>query len=337
MDFESACRHFLEDVLLLEPGERCLVYAEANVASAAGRLQREATAHGFPTDLIQLHEPVDLPRWVAQLEAALVPGRYRVVCEMTERYLYQTSAWGSAIRAGARVYGLGAMDEVAFIRCIGEVNHEGLHRFGLALQCIMEAARRVQIQAPGGTDLIMRMNGHGRPARLVTRLLRREPSRVWPPSGWLRTDPSATFVGGQLAFRGRPSSISGTVVVDGYLSPPLEVGPLEDPVVLTVHQGRVTDIAGCPISAPLLEGWLQGDEKQVKHFCIGFNPGAQLNGTLMEAERAFGHLTIGIGQFPQHTDGVIRGARLVVDGETVMEHNQFSHPDLRAPAQALHR
>lgn len=338
MDFDAACRVFLADVLLLEPGERLLLYAEeGESSSAAAHLQLSAKAQGVPTDLLLLPGSEDLPHWIKLLDDAIAQGSYRAVCEMSRHYFYPTPVWGRAIRAGARVYGLGPMDEAAFIRCVGEVDHQGLHQFGLALQRIMHAARMVRIQSPAGTDLVVKMNGKGLWPRLLTRFGRREASKVWPPSGLLSNTPSATFVGGQLAFLGRPATISGTAVIDGYLSPPFEIGRLENPVIMTIEAGRVSGITGCPTAVPLLEDWLRDDEKQVMHFCIGFNPGAGLTGALMEAERAYGHITIGIGQYPQHTDGVIEGARLVVNGQTVMEHNYFPHPDLLAPARALRR
>jgi leucyl aminopeptidase (aminopeptidase T) len=153
----------------------------------------------------------------------------------------------------------------------------------------------------------------------------------------LKERASATFMGGQVAFLGVPGTIEGTAVIDGYLSPPEEIGPLENPIVLKMSKGRVVNIDGCPSKSLILSKWLDGKEKGIEHFCIGFNPGARLSGNIVEAERAFGHIVIGLGKYPFHTDGIIKNPQLILDNKVILKNNTFIHDDLFLPSQNLFR
>ena len=105
--------------------------------------------------------------------------------------------------------------------------------------------------------------------------------------------------------------------------------------MLEIERGQVVEIGGDPATSGLLRNWLSGKEKAVEHFCIGFNPGARLNNNLVEAERAFGHINIGFGTYPYHTDGVIVKPRLTIDGDVLMENNTFIDGRIASLAAAL--
>lgn len=142
---------------------------------------------------------------------------------------------------------------------------------------------------------------------------------------------------GQVAFQGIPATIEGKVVIDGYLWPPDEIGLIVDPIVLRIRKGYVTNIEGCPSKALILSNWLEGKEKRVMHFCIGFHPGAQLSGKLVEAERTFGNIVIGIGKYPFHTDGIIKNPTLKLNDAVILQNGTFVHDKLSVLEQELFR
>jgi leucyl aminopeptidase (aminopeptidase T) len=129
--------------------------------------------------------------------------------------------------------------------------------------------------------------------------------------------------------------MNGTLVIDGYLWPPHTVGPLQESITIEVAAGSIQAIGGASADSAALINWLRGQSPRVEHFCIGYNPGAALGGSLMEAERAFGHLNVGVGRYPRHADGVMKMPRVTLDGEVLMERGTFTHPSLVELARAL--
>jgi hypothetical protein len=163
-------------------------------------------------------------------------------------------------------------------------------------------------------------------------------SMILVPTGiLLKKRPSATFMGGQLTFNGIPSTIEGTVVIDGFLWPPEEIGLINKPIILRIKKGVVTDIEGNHPQALTLTKFLENRDKGVKHLCIGFNPGCTFNGDLIEAERVFGCINIGIGKYPFHVDGVSRSPSMIADGATVLKNNSFTHETLSSFDQRFPR
>ncbi|MFT6891959.1 MAG: 2,5-dihydroxypyridine 5,6-dioxygenase [Halioglobus sp.] len=109
---------------------------------------------------------------------------------------------------------------------------------------------------------------------------------------------------------------------------PSDIGLLTEPIILHIEHGRVMHIGGDPVKSETLNKWLLGQEKSIEHFCLGFNPGARISDNLVEAERAYGQLNIGLGKYPFHTDGVIRNPRLTINGNILMNNNAFVHKKL---------
>jgi leucyl aminopeptidase (aminopeptidase T) len=260
-----------------------------------------------------------------------------------------TPAWKVARERGARLFSLAGLDAASFVRCVGAVNHRRIFEFGVALRRLIERADTVTVSAANGTDIRMQLGPwRGRRHRIVApvqrrlsqaarRLARRaglqglaerlrtRPPRafVLDPSGALDAKTRATFLGGQLSFRGIPETIEGTAVIDGFLWPPDEIGQVDEPVVVKFARGRLIDIAGCPIASKILARRFGAETIYVEHFCVGFNPGATFGGRILEAERVFGSMTIGMGQGVLHTDGVIKSPNLIVDRDVVEENGRF--------------
>lgn len=335
-EIENACLAFLHDVLLLGKGDSLLIYIDsAPEEVVAGDIQAYAKSIGIEAEIFQLQGFSGLTEMIDALCKKISAGNYDAVCELSDRYFYPTRVWGQAVQKGCRVYALGPMDRSAFVRCIGEVNHEKLAEFGMTLYRLVTKARRVQLESTSGTRISLRMNTSSLTGRILSRMKLTAMSQVWQPTGTLSQGGSATFLGGQLSFLGIPDTIEGTAVVDGYMWPPDEVGHLEEPIILEIEQGHVVRISGSPVKSRILNEWLEGKEKAIEHFCIGFNPGAWISSNLAEAERAYGHITIGLGKYPFHTDGVIKNPKLIINGSVLMENNSFVDEELSALANNL--
>ena len=262
-----------------------------------------------------------------QLTDRIGQGSFHVICELSERSFYQTPVWGVARHRGARLYSLAGLDTSAFVRCVGRVNHRRMFQFGLALRGVLQRSRHLRILTQNGTDI--RMRWEQRPLhRLVARLLRQPRGYIAQPSGLLDPRWPMTYLGGQLTFQGIPETIEGTAVIDGRLWTPEGLGLLEQPLSVAIERGRVVEIAGCPATSQLLKRWFQGQTIRVEHFCMGFHPGARLSGKMLEAERAFGCITVGMGRHALHTDGVIRCPSIEADQNLIEAHGSFVSEEL---------
>ena len=139
------------------------------------------------------------------------------------------------------------------------------------------------------------------------------------------------------------------MVFDGSLWPPEELGLLKMPMVFEIEEGEVKNIKG-DNEAKVLEKWLRSFDDpnmfKIAHFSYGFNPGARLSGTILEDERIFGCVEMGIGsQRPRfkgtvgsakaHTDGVMLNPTVILDGEVIEKEGKFIHPKLAKIADVL--
>jgi len=349
MNLHTACCDFLQQVLLMEEGESVLIYTDSGSdPNLVVALQKSANSLGMRADHLSLEGFPDLTGQIQMLRDKIESGDFQVLCELSEQYFYPSGIWEDAVRKGFRVYSMGPLDAASFLRCIGLVNQDKLMEFGDLLEQVISQARQIHVSTSAGTNLLCRMQPVGVFEKLLSsvkqgglsdRVLAKiglsQRSIVWSPSGLLKKSSGATFLGGQLAFRAIPHTLRGTAAIDGYQWPPTDLGKLEEPLVLQIKHGRVVKIDGCQKASSRLSQWLAGQNKTIEHFCIGFNPGAGLNGSLTEAERAFGHINLGFGKYPYHTDGVMTRPNLSLDDTLVLANNSFVHPQLAALEQQL--
>lgn len=120
---------------------------------------------------------------------------------------------------------------------------------------------------------------------------------------------------------------SGKLVLDGVMA---GVGMLDEDIILTIENGRITDISGGS-SALALEKILSGADEnayRVAELGIGTNKKASLMGNLLVDEKVYGTVHIGFGdnahmggmqKSSSHLDGVVLTPTLMLDGNTLME------------------
>jgi leucyl aminopeptidase (aminopeptidase T) len=313
----------LNTLLRVRQGENLLVYldkeSDCHVSNA---IQAHAEAKGVRTKILTLNSDLPVDDQSRQLVEEIKQGDFQVICELSEQCFYLTDSWRVAKKCGARTFSLAGLDEASFIRCVGQVNHETMIQFGHSLQQILRKSRHIRIFTENGTDIRMQFK-----LNPFKRLIARFPNGPWasilPPTGILDDKTHSTFLGGQLSFRGNPSTISGTAVIDGYLWPPAEIGRLDQPIIVKITKGKVVDICGCPLKSKSLARWFEGQPIPVEHFCIGFNPGAKLSGKILEAERVFGSISIGMGKGLLHVDGVIKKPSIQANKNVIEENGSF--------------
>jgi len=129
----------------------------------------------------------------------------------------------------------------------------------------------------------------------------------------------------------------------------------------------VTGIQGGS-EAKIFENWVKNFDDpnmyKLAHYSYGFNPGARLTGKILEDERVFGSIEMGIGsqrprfegtvgsiemgigsQRPRfegtvgpakaHTDGIVLNPTIELDGVVIEEKGKYVHPELARISEAF--
>jgi leucyl aminopeptidase (aminopeptidase T) len=330
LELAKAARTIVEYICNLRKGEEVLIYADTAADLVVAKHIAEAAHAAGGTVSLVLYETrpeVDLeppaPLAAAMKEAALI-------IELAEKYLIHTKAYLEALKT-ARILCLTGMTQEMMKRCIADVDYPEMLAFGDALVGVLRRGNRMEIKTPAGTDLRFELGG---------RLVEHNAGRIFKPG-------EESFLGGQASWYPLERTINGTIVFDGSIWPPEDLGLLKQPVRLEIKGGEIKEIKGGP-EAKRFRSWLESfdDPKmfRIAHFSYGFNPGARLSGKILEDERVFGCIEVGIGsQVPSfevgpasaHTDGIMLNPTLVLDGEVIEEEGRFIHPELAKRADSL--
>lgn len=333
---DEACRTLLCDLLHLSSGERLLLYLdEYSPGELADVLADHARAIDVEVTRLEFPPGSSVDEMGALLLRTVESQAFDAICELSESYFYPTRAWRKAVRAGSRVYSLGAMSVESFIRCVGCVDQSLMRSFGNQLAGLLRNARDIRISAGAGSEVGFCLKPPTFTRRVFSRFGLMDRSRVWPPSGFLTRRGGATFMTGQVAMVGVPSSTAGRWVADAYLWPPREIGPIGEPIEMDIKGGTIVAMGGCMRDSKLLTQFLEGQPKAVEHFCLGFNPGARGTEAVVEAERIFGSMTVGFGTYPRHVDATSSHPTVCLDGDMLLKEGRYVNHDLEPMAERL--
>lgn len=333
-ELAAAAHKLVKDVMLVRPGEQVAITADTSsdrrvveaTAGAACAVGAVPVVIWYPT---QLGSGVEPPRPVAGAIADC-----DVWIEFAVGYTLYSNAYRRAIEGGVRYICLTGMDAEMMVRTLGRVDYPKLLALGEKLRAVVAAARTVHITTPAGTDLLADNGG-----------------RYVRHSGKLADTPGEpVMLGGQISWCPLEETINGRLVFDGAIWPPAELGLLRSPVALTIEEGVIRRIEG-GAEARTFERWLASFDDpnmyRVAHYSLGFNPGVtRPTGRIVEDERTFGCLNVGIGtQGPQikgkgwkaaaHTDGIALNPTILLDGAPLEVEGKYVHPDIVAACRDL--
>jgi leucyl aminopeptidase (aminopeptidase T) len=312
----------VEKTLLgLEGEEHLLILADTETdEKVVWATARAAHVVGAKVAIISFAAPADVG------EKAIVPRpvvaameNSDVMLELSKRYLLFSKAWKQATEKGTRYLGLWGMDRKMMVRLIGKVNWSVMIELGKALQEISESATTMEIKAQAGTDLSFELS---------------------PERPFIRSETEGGL-GGEIAWAPLEKTICGRAVLDGSIYPP-EIGRIHTPIELNIDEGKIIGVEG-GTDATVLEKWLASwkDPRMynIAHFSYGFNPGAIPSDRILEADRVFGSIVIGLGYqrdiyrgnagvAASHSDGTIMNPSIIIDGECIEENGAYVHPRL---------
>jgi 2,5-dihydroxypyridine 5,6-dioxygenase len=253
--------------------------------------------------------------------------------ELNAKWLLYSSIYEEALRAGrTRYVCLVGMSQDMAVRCIGRVDVETLLEFQKILQRLTSNARSMHYTTPRGTDVVFE----------------NDPRRPVISEGDVK-GPGEYMLIGQVDWAPIEETIEGTIVFDGSVNPPTQLGLLANPIKLKVKAGRVVDVLG-GYEAKVYSDWLRslGDQNMycLAHVSYGCNPGARLTGNVLEDERVWGCLEWGLGNQSEgfkaknivavsHSDGITLNPTLYADGQLVIKDGEYVHPELKELAKRL--
>lgn len=327
-------RKLVENVMLTRAGEQVVITADtssdwrvveatAQAAFAAGATPTVVWYESRHDALIEPPKPV-----AGAIREADVWIEYAVA------YLLYTEAYKQALEQGCRYICLAGMDVDMIVRTIAQVDYPKMITLSHVLGGLIAQADHIRVTSPAGTDLVATMGG-----------------RKIRYSGKLADTPGdPTMLGGQISWCPLEETIEGTIVFDGAVWPPRELGLLRHPIRLTLEKGQVTQVEG-GAQAKLLERWFAAignpNIYRLAHYSLGFNPGVtRCTGRIVEDERVFGSIEFGIGSQGKqlggltwdaggHTDGIVLDPSIYLDGKAIEEEGVYVHPDLVAVCRDL--
>ena len=338
-ELTQAAFKLVNDMFALKPGETFVITADTEsdmtvveaAASAAFAVGAKPLVITYPAPL-GVGKAADPMLPIEALSGAL--SRADAWVEFNNQWMLYSTPFeqAMAVNKKLRYICLVGMDADMMVRLIGRVDQEALSAFIRELGDMTGAAKTMRITTPSGGDLSFEINPE---------------NKLSCDTGEAKV-PGMHMLGGQISFVPRLSTINGTLVFEGTISP--VPGPVTEPVAMTVVNGVVTDIRG-GTAAAAFKAWLESfkDSAMFKlaHGCYGVNPGAKVTGKVLEDERVWGATEWGMGYLsvydapkehfnaPSHCDGLCLNSSVWLDGVQILDKGIFTEPRLKAMAQAM--
>ena len=310
----DAFDHLLDQCLGIRPGEQVVLLTdEGTDPGVVTRLQDSVAAQdGIP--LVARMPAPHLPGAEPPGAVAAMMLAAGAVIELTSLFIGSSQARRSATDRGVRYLAMPGVTMETF-RPGGPlaVDFERLRSDAERVGRAWSSALAFRLTSRAGTDL--RGSVDGRPGRVLHGMAREPGAYMAPPD----------IESGTAPVEG---TASGTVVIDGDLLF-MGQGPLHEPVVLHVQEGRVRGIEGAESTrlTRMLERCADEQMMNLAEVSVAFNPAGTVCSVPMETESARGTAHIALGNSiayggvvnaVAHLDCVMRDATLELDGREVM-------------------
>lgn len=329
----NACLKLLRDSFRVQPGESVCITVDTEGSAELA----EATAQAA---VILAAKPVVIttasPRGSSKaaepdLAMDVLIGALSVAdvwIEYNNKWIFYSSVFDKVTEMNKklRYMCLVGLTPDSFMRNLGRADLPTLTEFTLKVAAITEAAKRIRVTTPAGTDIEFD----------------NKPGRLFGVSDGIVNPGEIKMLPGQIGWAPDFPTINGTIVFDGSINPPC--GKVDAPVRLSVEKGRVTKVEGGS-SAKQFAGWLASfndpNMYTTAHISYGLGPYAELTGDVVEDERIWGCTEWGIGSVgavlvndipggipaASHADGVCLNSSVWLDGVLFFENGVVVGPD----------
>jgi leucyl aminopeptidase (aminopeptidase T) len=289
----------------IRPGENVCIVCDTHNFSIAKVLAEASHAAGAETVLVMMtpremhvNEP---PRVVA---SAMLGAD--VILALTTYGIIHSVARLEASKRGARTVSMRGITEDTMIAGAMLADYNEVSAMTNRLVKILTEGRTIRLMTDLGTEATFHIEG-----------------RKGLGLGGLATEPGSvtTLPSGEAAVAPIEGRTEGKIIIDFAMD---GIGPLSEPICLSVQQGKVVSIEGGK-EAKLLEQLLAGDENgfNLSEFAIGTNPKSRMKGHMGEDKILRGCVHVGFGdnhtiggetQSKVHLDGILVSPTVEIDG-----------------------
>jgi len=338
LELAKAAEVLVKDMIKVKPDEDVLIYADTESDRLVVEEAAEAVSNvGAKLAVLWYRAPLGVGEAADQYlprSLAAAMANCDIMIEFSNKYLLYSTPWRKAMETQrVRYICLSGMDTGMMVRCIGRVNVPVLVEFQEKLADFTVNAERMRVTTLGGTDVSFE-NDRDRP---VFR------------EGIVSDKPGEYMLIGQVDWAPIEDSLNGTIVFDGSVWPPEELGLIKTPIALEVEKGKVTKVEG-GWEAKVYEKWLKSFQDSamlnLAHISYGCNPGAKLTGRMVEDERVWGCVQWGLGYQAEsfrgkagpaksHTDGTCLNPSVWIDDAQIEREGSYVHADLATLARKL--
>jgi len=315
ISLRESVRNVVRQCARVRPGELVCVAADTQTMPIALAIVEAVEEGGAEPVLVTMlprrahgNEP---PRVVAAAMKAA-----DVVIQPVTYAMTHTDATRDALRAGARVLVLRGVTEDIMTRGAMLADYDKIERVTKEVARLLTEARTARVRTPAGTDLTLSLDG--RAAVALT-------GRVGGPGTF------AAMPDGEAALSPVEGTAQGTIVVEHTMD---SLGLLDQPIRMTVRDGRVTEIAGGKLAAKLrlLIAAAGESATNIAEFAIGTNDQARLIGSMTEDKKSWGSVHIAIGDnhviggtvtSELHLDGLLLRPTVELDGRIIVQDGRL--------------
>ena len=337
LEVTKGAMKFVRDFMLIKPGENVVVNYDTlidervvhAVAGAIYALGATPVVIYHPTaEKFYDNPPAPIAGAIAQCDCWI---------EMAYAPFMHSDAYRVAVdKNGARYICATGLDAEMLTNLIGKVDIDKVIELGEYFKAKLEATKHIRVTSANGTDISGEMGG-----RKVRHSGIKASKKGYP-----------VMLPGQTSWSPIEETIEGTLVFDGAIFPPEEIGgPMKNPVILTFKEGRLTKVEGEGEEARIYRDWLYGfndpNMLRLAHWSQGFNSGVpKITGRIVEDERVFGSMEFGIGSqgitvggahwnAASHTDGILLKPTIELDGVLLEKDGIYVDEGARAICKQL--
>lgn len=310
---DRAVRAVLKDCLEVEPDEEVLVVCNPVTEEIGALLRINAQGEGSPATMAVVSEreshAAEPPGVVA---AAMLAAD--VVIAPTVQSISHTAARKAATEAGVRVASMPGVTEEMLGRMMSGDLRE-LRERAVTVAGSLSGGAEAHITCPNGSDLKLGL---------------REREAIVDGGSLGERGAFGNLPCGEAFVAPVEGTAEGTLVIDGSIA---GVGLVEEPVVLTIHEGHLIEATGS--EGGRLMGLLEPhgpDGTNVAELGIGTNEDATLTGNILEDEKILGTAHVAFGasaaiggtvQVPVHLDCVLLEPTVEIDGARIVESGEL--------------
>ena len=313
----QGARTIMDNCVSLRAGETVLIVTDMVQEKIAKVLSAAAVERGAEV-IVSIMKPrkragEEPPKIIAEsmkhADVVLIPVSYSVT---------HTFAVKEAAESGARLLVLTDFTEEMLISGGIEADFRSIKPICKGVADAFTKGSKVHVTTPGGTDLWLDITGRRGNALYCV---------VEP--GEFSTIPTVEANSSPVE-----GSANGRIVADASI-PYLGIGVLDEPVVVDVKDGFITDIRGGRQAEVLKRDLASHNDPNcynIAELGVGLNPKCRLCGIMLEDEGVISTAHIGIGtsitlgsvvKAPTHYDLLMWNPRIEVDGRVIVDGNEI--------------